>query len=452
MRRYLIFAVASLAVLLCTIDATAVSVAFPVIVSSLHVSLIVAGWVLSAYQLAVTATIPLAGKISDALGRKTTFLGFLSLFAVGSLLCSIAPNAPLLIVFRVIQGLGGSGLIPSTMGIIADEFPNSRQRAIGLITSFGPIGWIVGPNLGGWMTSSFGWRSIFWINIPLCAIAFISAVALMAKGQREKTRIDLTGAGLLAGGLLGILAGISEMGSTDKQTPWWLVGLLFVAGITGLILFWRRQTRVKDPIIEPEVLKGRPFMAANVFNLGYGLALGAVSLIPLYAVSIYGMTTLQSGLILTPRSIGMIAASTVTALAIVRLGYRWPMLTGVSLMVPAFLFLALEPGGFSGASFLLIVAGVLGIAQGIASPASNNACIELMPHRVATISATRSLFRQAGQVFIITIGSLLLHNLGIVRGFRILFIGLPIFMLVTMIPAIFMMPRSPTGITKVKSH
>jgi len=448
MRRYLVFAAASLAVLMSTIDSTAVSVAFPVIVEQMNISLVIAGWVLSSYQFAVTATIPLAGKISDALGRKTTFLWFLSLFALGSFLCSIAQNAPMLIAFRVIQGLGGSGLIPSTMGIVADEFIESRQKAIGLITSFGPIGWIVGPNLGGWMTAALGWRSIFWINIPLCAIALVASFVLMTPGKREKRHIDLAGAGWLAGGLLGILIGISEMGATSTRPNWLVIGLLFAAGIACLVVFWHRQSRVNDPIIEHEVLRGRPFVAANYFNFIYGGALGAVSLVPLYAVSLFGLSTFQSGFILTPRSLGMITASTVTAFSIVRWGYRWPMLAGVALMLPAFFVLGLEPAsilGLSGTGFLLLVAGLLGIAQGIASPASNNACIELMPHRVATISATRSMFRQAGQVFVITVGSLLLHNFGIANGFRYIFIGLPALMALTMVPAIFMMPASPTS-------
>ena len=139
MRRYLIFAVASIILLLSAIDGTAVAVAYPVIISDFNVSLVIAGWILTSYQLALTTALPVSGKISDAFGRKNTFLVFLSLFAVGSLLCSVAPNAPLLIVFRLIQGFGGSGFVPSAMGIVADEFPNSRQKAIGLVCIFSPL-------------------------------------------------------------------------------------------------------------------------------------------------------------------------------------------------------------------------------------------------------------------------------------------------------------------------
>ncbi len=160
------------------------------------------------------------------------------------------------------------------------------------------------------------------------------------------------------------------------------MGLLLGGGLDGLILFWRRLTRVKDPIIEPELLRRRPFLAANVYNFIYGCAIGAISLVPLYAVSIYGMSTLQSGLVLTPRSIGMIATSMVTSLFLVRWGYRWPMLVGTVVMIPGFILLALEPISFailgsqlSSIVFLLLVMGLSGLAQGTISPAVTNSLI-----------------------------------------------------------------------------
>ena len=214
-RRYFIFVVASIAVLLAWIDSTAVAVAYPTIISYFNISLVLAGWVLSAYQMAMITALPISGKISDALGRKTTFIVFVSLFTVGSLLCSLAPNVVLLIIFRVIQGLGGSGLIPSATGIIADEFPKSRAKAIGLIASIAPIGMIVGPNLGGWMTTTLGWRSIFWINIPLCLIVIIVAATLMSQSNRREAHFDLVGSGLLAVGIVALMGGISTLGAME---------------------------------------------------------------------------------------------------------------------------------------------------------------------------------------------------------------------------------------------
>lgn len=138
-----------------------------------------------------------------------------------------------------------------------------------------------------------------------------------------------------------------------------------------------------------------------------------------------------------------------------RRGYRWPTLLG-TVMIPAFGLLALEPASFvalgsSGTIFLLIVMGLMGLLNGIVSPAANNACIELMPHRVATIAAMRSMFRQSGQVFNITTGSLTQHDFGITRGFQIFFLGLAAVVLFIMMPTIFAVPRSPSEVPKTRT-
>ena len=144
-------------------------------------------------------------------------------------------------------------------------------------------------------------------------------------------------------------------------------------------------------MIEPEILRERPFLAANAFNLIFGCCLGALTLVPLYAVSIYGMSTFESGAIITPRSVGLIMASTVTSFSLVRWGYRRPMLIGTIVIISCFVILAMETAVFNILSYqvgstvlLLVVMGMEGLSEGVAIPAANNACIELMPHRVAT--------------------------------------------------------------------
>ncbi|MDP2855531.1 MAG: MFS transporter, partial [bacterium] len=204
MSRYLIFAVVGLVLLLFSISGTAVAVAFPVITSSFDASLILAGWVLNAFQLTSTITMPLAGKVSDAIGRKSTFLLSLSLWTVGSLLCAIAPNIELLILFRFIQGLGGGGFLPSAAGIVADKFPRARQQALGLFTSIMPIGQMSGPLQGAWLTTAFAWRSIFGFYIPLGGIALVASALLLRTGQKETTDIELVGAGVFAGSLFAL--------------------------------------------------------------------------------------------------------------------------------------------------------------------------------------------------------------------------------------------------------
>jgi EmrB/QacA subfamily drug resistance transporter len=450
MRKYLVFALISMALLLGSISGTSVSVAFPVIMTSFSTTLVIAGWVLSVNQLISTVAMPVTGKASDIFGRKSVFIISLSLFTLGSLLCALAPNIWTLIFFRAIQALGMGGLMPASSGIVADYFPNSRQQMIGLFTSIFPIGQIIGPNLGGWLVESFGWKAVFWINVPLGIAVLIASAWLLRRGPREQMSLDLAGTGLLTGSLFALMAGLSEIGSQQMGMPKLLVAILFAASIGFMVLFVLRESKVKNPIIDMAMMTKRPFLAANIYNFIYGACvLGVSSLIPLYGVEVYSLSTLQSGLILTPRSVGMILMSTVTSVSLVRWGYRWPMLFGTIVTMVSLLLLGFE---FSGTNIAGIHLGnmvllfgflsLLGLGMGTAAPAANNACIELMPDRVATIIGIRGMFRQCGGAVSIAVATLVLHSAeNMASGFRIVFFGSVLLMILS-IPCIFLMPSS----------
>src|SRR3990170_2251794 len=311
MRKYLIFSIVSLALFLSSVNATTVSVAFPVIVSEFNASLVLTGWVLSVYQLVTISAMPVVAKMSESYGRKSTFMLCALMFTIGSVLCAIAPNVTLLIIFRVIQGIGGGGFLPSAAGIVSDEFPQARQRAIGLFTSIFPIGAIVGPNLGGWIVASFGWESVFWFNVPIGIIMLILSKLLMRTDSGVHRRIDFIGGGLLIGFLAAFMLALSELGNIGSGVSWIVVSLLVVLSMVILVAFLHRERTTRDPIINLELLWSRPFLGANAYNVVYGVcAFGIFSLVPLYAVSIYGMSIFESGLILTPRTLGMMLAST----------------------------------------------------------------------------------------------------------------------------------------------
>lgn len=453
MSRYLIFGVISLGLLMVAISGTAVSVAFPIITSSFGVSLVLAGWVLTIFQLVATVTMPLAGKAGDILGVKRIFMLSLLSFTLGSLLCAVAPNIELLILFRTLQGLGAGSFLPVATSIAAREFPGSRQQAIGLFTSIFPIGQIIGPNLGGWLVEAFGWRSVFWINVPMGVMAIAAAAFLLRGDEREKGQVDLVGAGLLTASVFAFLMGLSQLGNGNGS--WLGSGVLFVSTGAMITTFVWYEKRAKTPIIDLEVLSEKPFLAANIFNFVMGACvMGVMAFIPLYAVSIFDMTVFQSGFVLTPRSVAMIAASTLTSMFLVRWGYRQPMLIGTVLTVANLILLALSALGVGTAVWghinsVVLVSGIMllaGAGMGITAPAANNACIELMPDRVATITGVRGMFRQIGGAVSIAVTSLVLQRAGdMAHGFFFVFTGLAVVMLIS-IPAIFMMPASPKDI------
>jgi multidrug resistance protein len=183
MRRYLIFVSVALGLLMYTIDSTVVAVAFPNFMKDLRTNIIWAGWTISIYLIAVTSVMPLMGKLSDGFGRKKVFLISIILFTASSLACGLAPNIYSLVAFRFLQGVGGASFLPTAAGIVSDQFPEHRERAIGLFTSIFSIGSIIGPNLGGWIVSRYSWRYIFYINLPI-GIVLIALIIILQTGQK----------------------------------------------------------------------------------------------------------------------------------------------------------------------------------------------------------------------------------------------------------------------------
>ncbi len=452
MSRYIVFGIGSLSFLLVSISGTSVSVAFPVITQDFNASLVLAGWVLSVNQLAGTAIMPLAGKAGDIFGAKRCFLISTAVFTLGSLLSALAPNIYLLIAARFVQAIGAGGFLPLMTAIASDLFPNSRQQAIGLFSSIFPIGMIIGPNIGGWLVEAYGWRSVFWLNIPLGVAVFIAMAFMLKETKREGGQLDLTGAGLFTGMLSAFLIALSEVGNTESSSSWLVAGILFAVAVIMGIFFFRHEARVKNPVIDLQLLKENPFFAANVYNFLYGAAvLGLMGFIPLFATSIFGLSVFESGLILTPRSVGMIAASLVTSMMLPKWGYRWPMLIGICITIICMAMLGMETMGISvfgaetsGMITLSIIMFISGAAMGIIAPAANNACIELLPTRVATITGVRGMFRQSGSAVNIAVTALVLQNFGdIGQGFTWVFYGMAAILIIA-IPFIFAMPKCGT--------
>jgi MFS family permease len=272
----------------------------------------------------------------------------------------------------------------------------------------------------------------------------------------------MLGAGLLTGCLFALLTGLSQMGSSGNSESGFTrtsSALLLATGVVLMFVSMLHIRRARDPIIEWQVLRGRPFLAANIFNFIFGACyFGILSFVPLYAVSIYGMSTLESGLVLAPWSVGVMIAAGITSFFLIRWGYRKPMVSGTAIMLASLSLLAVE---FKGINLLgvqlgstALMAGItflLGIGTGIVLPAANNACIELMPNRVASISGVRAMFRNIGGTLSIAITALLLNNIGNMGfGFTIVFFGLAAVMFIAS-PLIFRMPKAPKEPTLLKN-
>jgi EmrB/QacA subfamily drug resistance transporter len=450
MRPYLVFGSVGLSLLMYSIDSTVVAVAFPHFIKDLNTNVLWAAWTISIYLVAVTSVMPLMGKLSDGFGRKKVFLGSLALFTTSSLACGLAPNIYSLVAFRFLQGIGGASFLPTAAGIVSDQFPDQRERAIGLFTSIFPIGGIVGPNLGGWIVSRYSWRYIFYINLPI-GIGLIALIMILLEDSKILSRphIDFVGASFFFGAILFLMLGLNLIAENFSISSLLLTVIFLVISFSFLYLFFRQEKKDSNPILDMALLRSKPFLAANLYNMivGAGL-LGIFAFIPLYATSVHKLSTLVSGVILTPRSLAVIPAAAITSFLLKRWGYRWPMVLGL-------IIISLSTVLLSGQGFQLLrmigvhlgVAGILavlmmvaGIGIGIALPASNNACIELMPDKVATITGLRGMFRSVGGAFGISLITMILHSSSTAsNGFEIVFISFGLGLLFT-IPLVFLMP------------
>jgi EmrB/QacA subfamily drug resistance transporter len=408
-QRWIFFGVAALTLLMSSIDGTIVAVALPTFIRDLDANLVWAGWTLTAYALTQTVMLPLAGKLAEQFGPMRVFLISVFVFTLGSLLFGLAPTIYVLVACRVLQALGGGAFFPSATGIVAQQFRRTRSRMIGLFASIFPIGAILGPNIGGFIIQEFGWREVFLINIPL-GVVVVGVLARQAlrevPSSTSRRSLDLIGAGLCAGTVTGFLVALTLVGNDPGLIRSPLVWLLIAASGVMLGLFVWQERRVKDPIVDLSLVGRQPFLVVNVVSVLSGACfIGFFSFIPYYATIQYGMGPLESGAILTPRSLVMIAVSTSTSFLLLRLGYRRPMIVGTLCVIGALLLLGQGLGGIKLGPLetgpvvpLLMIMGLSGMGMGLLIPSSNNAGLDLMPRRAAVISGLRGLFNSVGGV------------------------------------------------------
>ena len=446
-RRYAVFAVVSVALLTSSMNLTVAFVVLPQMQEGLGVSLTWVGWTVTAYQLASAVSMSLAGGIADRYGRRRIFIAALALFCIGSAAAAFAPNIATHILMRMAAALGGGAIVPIAAGVVSREFPHSRARAIGLFTSVLPLGWIIGPTVGGFIAEHLTWRGAFLLPAPLAVVALVGAAFLMRESaEGAKGRLDVQGALLLAAAIASFMLSLSLFrveGGAAWMAAWGLLALSVPLGA----LFWRNESRAEEPIVDLALLRMRPFAAANAYNVVWGgVSIGSSAFIPLYAALEFDLDSARAGSTLVGLEVALIAGSMLTSIWLLhRLGYRplifagGVLLTAVMMSVGFGLIRAL-PAALPPFWALFGVLTIGGFAMGIQAPASNNAGIELMPSRVSSIVGLRGTFRFAGSVITTTVIFFLLAGFeDAARGVEVIYLGLGALMLAAA-PLIFLMP------------
>jgi EmrB/QacA subfamily drug resistance transporter len=413
-RRFLVFAIVSIALMMASVDQTIVATALPTLQRDLHTQVNWSTWTITIYALGQILMMPLAGKLGDQFGRKRVFLIAVIVFTAASLCCGLAGNIYLLIALRLVQALGGGAFMPSATGIVAQMFGPERDRALGLFSSIFPIGGIIGPVLGGVFVTYWTWRGIFLVNVPAGLLLLVlGAIFIPASVRRPDQSLDIRGVLLLGATLLSAMLGLAYLGSapsgtgaatthTSLSSPEFLVPEAVAA--VALVAFVRHSARAEAPFIPLRFLSGRGFGVMNLLNFLFGsAALGFAALVPLYAHNRYGLRSLQAGTLLTARAVGMIAIAGLAVFLLRRTGYRWPMVAGFSLTAVGLIVMAIAPHGLSVYAWLALAAAICGIGMGVCTPAANNATMQLAPEHAAAVAGLRGMFRQSGAITAVSV-------------------------------------------------
>ncbi len=397
-RFWAIYACLLVTMFLSSVSQTIVGSAMPTIVGSLggveHMS-----WIITAYTLAMTISMPVYGKLGDMVGRKSVLLVAIALFLVGSALSGTSQTMNAFIVFRFIQGLGGGGLIVCSQAITADIIP-ARVRGVyqAPISAMFGIASVLGPLIGGWLTDTVSWHAVFWVNLPLGILVWIAIfVAVKLPSHPLQAKVDWVGLVLLDVGAIAVVLLATWAG---RQFAWG--SYQAIALILAVLVSWgllpMAERRAAEPILPLQLFRNRTFLVCTAVGmLAMAAMFGAMGYLPTYMQMVYGLSPTRSGLMLIPMTIGQLGAATVVGMLVTRTGhYRaWPV--AGTLVAAGGMYLLSTLTADSSKGLLIGYTTLLGVGIGMILQLLVLLVQNAVPQRiVGTATSGNNFFRQIG--------------------------------------------------------
>lgn len=394
------------------LDSTVVTLAIPQIQEHLDASNAALQWTVNGYLLTLAIFVVTGGRLGDLYGRKKVFLISLALFFIGSIVSATATSSSMLIIGRLIQGIGGAGMITLSLAIVSNSFSEEeRPKALGIWTGISALALAAGPLVGGFLIESFSWRWIFWINVPIAAIGalIIARFALESVDESAQQKLDIKGLLTFSLGVSGVIVALIQAKSWGVVSA--LTAISFFGGILFLYLFWRIEHRVSNPIVEFDLFRNKPYLGANAAAFGIVFCYWSVMFFfPQYFQNILEYDPLLSGVLILPTTVPMIFISPFGGKLVKRFGTRKIMTSGMLLATIGVLWLTRLT---TTSDYISILPGFLfiGVALGLVYAPMSTAAMSAMPRAKAGIAAGVLAMNRmvSGAVGLALVGGIFLH-------------------------------------------
>lgn len=411
-RRWLVFGTVVMGAFMVNVDASIVNVALPVLQSAYHASAAVLQWVISGYLLVITAILPGIGGLSDRVNRKWVFVVGVGLFSMGSALCGMAGGMNSLITYRMIQALGGAVIMGNVMSIVASTFPaGQRGRPLGFISSVVAAGTIVGPALGGVMIAAYGWRSIFWINVPIGILAMVLSSIFLSNlsSGRGLRGFAWGGAVWFALAMMTLLLFVSN----GHTWGWLSLQALLIAGVSAVSwsVFIVRSLHTVHPLIEISLFQSSRFTVGNLAGLlTFMLMMFPGFMLPLFLRIVLNEPIAHVGWLLMSQALAMIVVAPIGGWIADHHGSDPPAFVGMVVIAISLVWMATFHSGTSPWSVVL-AQGLFGVGNGLFQSPNNVSILETVPvEKTGLTGSLMATIRNFGRVFGVAFVVLLLQS------------------------------------------